>query len=96
MLTVAIIIFILLVVWVNTYRECNAGGSPNNGWGESGYKYVTSIDSDYRETHPKYGRITSVFKNTSPESWPFNEWNRAGAINVYGARKIAGIPHVEK
>jgi hypothetical protein len=92
MLAVAIILFLFLVFWVNHSYECMSGSA----WGGSGYKYVTSVDSAYRETHPKFGRITSVFKNTSPESWPFNDWNRAGAINVYGARKVAGIPHVEK
>lgn len=96
MLTAAIIVFILLFIIVQSYRECSqgAGDSANNGWGESGYKYIGSVDSDYNDTHPKFGRLTSVFKTKSPESWPFKNWNRAGAITVYGARKIAGIPHV--
>ena len=94
MLTIAIILFLSLVFWLNYTYECMS--TNGSAWGGSGYKYVTSVDSAYRATHPKFGRITSVFKNTSPESWPFSDWNRSSAINVYGARKIAGIPHVEK
>ena len=91
MLALAIAIFIALFFIVRSYKECSFGGS---SWPRAGYKYEASIDSDTASVNPVKTRLASVFRWTSPESWPFPVTNPSAAINVSRRGRVAASPHV--
>ena len=59
--------------------------------------YINQIQNDqlshqvYPNTHL---RTSSIFKNTSAESWPFQQPNKSSMINAIGRGPINGIPAV--
>lgn len=91
MIIVTLVLFVILFFIVRSYRECMGGGTVSGGAsntrsgggvaGES-YKNEPSLDSASKELSPSYGRLVSIFKYCSPESWPFADYNPTMAINV--------------
>lgn len=91
MIIVALVLFVILFFIVRSYRECMGGASnTRSGGGVAGesYKNEASLDSASKELSPSYGRLVSIFKYCSPESWPFSDYNPAMAINVSSKKQI--------
>lgn len=103
MIIVALIVFVILFFIVRSYRECMggtvSGGASNtrSGGGVAGesYKNEASLDSASKELSPSYGRLGSIFKYCSPESWPFSNFNPAMAINVGSRKQIVSAEKFE-
>ncbi len=80
-------------VVVRTYRDC-LGGGPGGNWPRVGYRYEGSVDSDTASVNPVKSRLASVFRWTSPESWPFKITNPSAAINASHRGRVTASPHV--
>ena len=90
MLVLSFVLFIVFFFIVRSYKECSSGSS----WTRAGYKYEASIDSDTASVNPIKSRLASVFRWTSPESWPFKISNPAAAINASHRGRVSASPHV--
>ena len=94
MLVLAIVIFLIMFFIVRSYKECS-NGSNSSRWTRAGYNYETSIDSDTASVNPVKSRLASVFRWTSPESWPFKISNPASAINAPHRGRVTASPHTQ-
>lgn len=98
MIIVALVLFVILFFIVRSYRECMGGGTVSGGASNSqysgggvageSYKNEAFLDSASKELSPSYGRLGSIFKYFSPESWPFSDYNPAMAINLSSKKQI--------
>jgi hypothetical protein len=93
MIALAVMLFVVLCLMVRYYKEPISGVTGDNS--DMDYMYEGSIDSASRSVSPSYGRIHEIFKYESPESWPFDDWNRAYAINVSKLGRVTASPSVD-
>ncbi len=51
---------------------------------EKYYPYMGQLDDQYQAQHPNFDRVSAPFTYSSPEEWPFDNYDRATALVVEG------------
>ena len=70
------VVILLVILFVLMFRK------PEN-YTSGLYRYGGSLDEEYDESHPSFGRIANAFQFKSPSDWPFQTGNGA-VLNVRG------------